>query len=318
MRPILFRWPVVLLTAVSMSGADVMVNHDGAMKKVTVTIGGEVFTELLYNTYSKPVLYPVRGPGGVPMTRNWPIKDATPGEDKDHPHHKSLSFTHGDVNGVDFWAESEKSGRIVTDKVTRVGTDAGAAVIEMKNQWTSREGKVICTDTTTLRCGESGGARFIDFTVAIHADHGDVTFGDTKEGTMAIRTRPELQLNPEKNKLAAGHAVNSDGKTDRDIWGEKARWVDYWAPVSGKTLGVAVFDHPSNPRHPTTWHAREYGLIAANPFGLHDFSKGKLAKDAGNLTIKAGEEATFRYRFLFHEGDATAAKINDQWQAWAK
>jgi hypothetical protein len=318
MRPTLCVLSALVFTPPSIYSADVLVNHDGATKKITVTIDGQLFTQFLYDTYAKPVLYPIHGPGGVPMTRDWPLKDGTPGEDKDHVHHKSLTFTHGDVNGVDFWAENDKSGRIVTEKVTRVGTDNGAAIIEAKNQWTARDGKIVCTDTTTIRCGQAGRARFIDFTIAIHASHGDVTFGDTKEGTMAIRTRPELQLNPEKNKLAAGQAVNSEGKSGKAIWAEKARWVDYWAPVSGKTLGIAIFDHPSNPRHPTTWHAREYGLIAANPFGLHDFSRGKLPKEAGNLTIKSGDNITFRYRFLFHDGDAATAKIDEQWKAWAK
>ncbi|MGI8602487.1 MAG: PmoA family protein [Verrucomicrobiales bacterium] len=318
MRACLFIFCLMASAHFPLSAADVLARHDTAAKKVTVQIGGEVFTEYVYNTYAKPVLYPVIGPGAVPMTRDWPMKDASPGEDKDHPHQKSIWFTHGAVNGVDFWAEGPKSGKIVTDEITQVTTDQAVAVIDAKNQWKAPDGKTVCSDTTTIRCGEDRGARFIDYIIRITATHGDVTFGDTKEGTMGIRTRPELQLNPEKNRRAAGQAVNSEGNAGKAIWAEKARWIHYWAPVSGKTLGVAVFDHPSNLRHPTTWHARDYGLIAANPFGLHDFSRERLPKEAGNFTIKAGETQTWRYRFLFQEGESDAAKIDERWKKWAK
>ena len=79
------------------------------------------------------------------------------------------------------------------------------------------------------------------------------------------------------------------------------------AGIDGKTIGMAIFDHPSNPRHPTWWHARYYGLVAANPFGIHDFEK--QPDGTGDLTIPAGKSVTFRYRFLFHEGDYKAADI---------
>jgi hypothetical protein len=139
-----------------------------------------------------------------------------------------------------------------------------------------------------------------------------VTFGDTKEGTMGIRSNPALNL---KGTGAAGHALNSEGLKDEAIWGKAARWVDYSGPVEGKVTGIACFDHPSNLRHPTTWHAREYGLVAANPFGLHDFEK--KPKGAGDYVIKKGDSLTFRYRWLFHTGDTVAAKIDERWKTWA-
>jgi hypothetical protein len=130
---------------------------------------------------------------------------------------------------------------------------------------------------------------------------------------MGIRSHPALNL---KGKVAAGKAVNSEGLTGAAIWGKPARWVDYFAPIDGKTAGIACFDHPSNLRHPTTWHARDYGLIAANPFGLHDFDK-KNPKGTGDHLIKKGQTLTLKYRWVFHTGTTAEAKIEEQWKAWA-
>ena len=313
------------LAASASAAPAVTVAHDEAAKKVSIRLDGQLFTEFVYNSYSKPILHPILGPGGVPMTRDWPMKDGTPNEDKDHIHHRSLWFTHGSVNGIDFWSEDGKNphGKVVTvgkveSGIEKTAADGEAAFVLAKNQWTGPDGKALLNDTTRVRAGTTpSGARFIDWSTTLTAADKPVVLGDTKEGTMAIRTRPELQLNPEKNKTAAGKAVNSEGLTGKAIWGKPARWVDYVAPIQGKTLGIAIFDSPANPRHPTTWHAREYGLIAANPFGLHDFSGGKLPKDAGNITLEPGKELTFSYRFILHEGDTAAAGIDGLWKTWS-
>jgi Methane oxygenase PmoA len=315
MKPVLWCTALACSASLAPAAPEIVVKHDLGAKTVTVYFDTEVMTEFVYNTYAKPIVWPLRGPGGVTLTRDWPMKPDTAGESKDHPHHKSVWFTHGAVNGVDFWSENDKAGKVVTQAVTKAAPEAGAAVIESRNHWVAPGGEVVCADVTTIRCGLEGEARFLDFEISITASSGDVTFGDTKEGTMAIRTRPELNL--EANKLAAGRCVNSEGLTGKALWGQRARWVDYWAPVQGKVLGIALLDHPGNLRHPTTWHAREYGLIAANPFGLHDFSKGKAPKNAGDFILKAGHSQKWRYRLLLHSGDAQAAAIEGAWKKWA-
>lgn len=329
MLPVMFRPPPALASlallvcclipppvAADSPPAALAVTHDEAARTVTVTAGGDVFTVLRYNAFSRPVLWPLRGPGDVPMTRDWPMKPDTPGEDQDHPHHKSVWFTHGDVNGVDFWSESDKAGRVVTIGVPRAAIDAdGRARIELENEWRARDGRVVCTDTTVIRCGLAGHARLIDWTITVAASHGPVTFGDTKEGTMAVRTRPELNVD-RKNPLAAGSARNREGLTGKALWGAKSAWVDYSAPVAGTVAGLALFDHPSNLRHPTTWHARDYGLVAANPFGLHDFSKDQ-PKGAGTHVIPDGRTATWRYGIYLYRGAAEATAIDAAWAAWA-
>ena len=153
-----------------------------------------------------------------------------------------------------------------------------------------------------------------DFELTLHACAGDVVFGDTKEGSMAVRLAESMRL---KTSAGQGHIVTSAGARDQGAWGQRADWCDYSGPVEGKRVGIAIFDHPQNPRHPTWWHVRDYGLFAANPFGQHDFEK--LAdKSAGNFIIPAGKSATFRYRFYLHTGDELQARVARAYEQYVK
>ena len=300
--------------------ADADVSISKASGKAVVTIDGELFTEYIFEGHSKPILYPIIGPTGVEMTRNFPMKKGVDNEAHDHPHHKSLWFTHDDVNEVQFWLEYPspnsdlKPGKIVQRELKIEGP-----TIVTQNQWLAPNDDLVCSDVRTLTFGVTTAGRYIDFSITIHASDGEVKFGDTKEGTMGIRLHPLMRLSTDKkrgNHTALGKAINSDGIEGGAIWGKRAKWVDYWAPIDGTTVGVAIFDHPKNPRHPTWWHARQYGLVAANPFGIHDFEK--KPEGTGDMVIPANESVTFRYRFLFHRGDNKTAKISQEYEAFAE
>ena len=311
---------VVAIVCLPVSAAVTLERHDD---RIDVAVDGKPFTSYIHAGHRKPILFPVHGPGGVPMTRSWPIVENVAGEAHDHPHHESIWFTHGIVNGVDFWTSSPKAGKPERDANNRIehaellkadGGDKG--VIEARNNWVKADGTVVCTDTRRLVFGGDATSRTIDYTITVHADHGPVTFGDTKEGAMALRVPTQLQVRDlDGSKGAAGHCLNSEGQRDTDAWGKAARWVGYWGPIDGTTVGLAVLDHPGNLRHPTHWHARDYGLVAANPFGLHDFTGADLG--SGDHTIPAGESLVFRYLFVFHEGDSETAGIEQRWQQWA-
>ena len=143
---------------------------------------------------------------------------------------------------------------------------------------------------------------------------------------MAIRVplwmTPDHSYSPEKGKRVKhegkGTIVNAEGIKNDATWGKQSTWVDYQAPKDGgKTYGIAMFDHPKNPRHPTWWHVRSYALFAANPFGKHDFENLKDQPKAGDLTIEAGKSVTFRWRFYFHEGDEKAGKVAERYKEYA-
>ena len=281
-------------------------------EKLKVQIDGELFTEYNFKDGPFPYFYPVIGPTGVNVTRHWPIKEGQDeGNDKlDHPHHRSLWYTHGEVNGHDFW--QGRNDRIVHDKFLEVTSGSKVGVIKSQNKWVSADGQTVCTDTRTHRFYNRPEGQIMDFEVTIHASHGDVTLGDTKEGSMAIRLAPTLRV---EGKVGKGHIINSEGHRDKEAWGKRAAWCDYYGPLNGQTVGVAIFDHPDNPRHPTWWHVRTYGLFAANPFGVHDFEE--KPEGTGDLTIKADDSITFRYRFYFHKGDCKQAKVAELYREYA-
>ena len=283
--------------------------------RLRVEINGQFFTEYFYQDVPRPYCYPLMGPGDVAMTRNWPMKDL-PNEDHDHPHHRSLWFAHGSVNGQDFWSEQKAFGKTVHEEFLEVKSGKEVGVIRERNKWVAADGKVACTDERTLRFHNPGSAneRVIDFEITLKASNGELTLGDTKEGTMAVRLAETMRL---KGKVGKGHIVNSAGVRDGQTWGKRADWCDYYGPVDGKTVGIAIFDNPKNPRYPTWWHVRDYGLFAANPFGQHDF-ESLPNKNAGDLVVPAGQSVTFRYRFYLHEGDDQQAKVAEKYKQYVK
>ena len=291
--------------------------------RVTVTVEGEEFTTYRFTGHDKPILYPLRGPGGVPLTRSWPIEKGVTGEPEDHPHHESLWFTHGSVNGHDFWAPrahgAGPDGPIPhVEHVSIDRCESGeTGILETTSRWVDADNKPVLTEHRTMVFSADETARSIDVTLKLVADSGPVTFGDTKEGSFALRVRPALQPKDSNGSQGAGgRLVNSEGLVDGAAWGKRARWVDYSGTVDGKAYGIAMLDHPSNLRHPTWWHAREYGLSGANPFGIHDFSGEP--EGAGNHTIPPGETLVLRYLVVFHEGDAGAAEIDRRWKRWTE
>ncbi len=288
--------------------------------RLRVEINGQLFTEYCFQDVPRPFCYPLLGPDNLPLMRNWPMKDV-PGEDKDHKHHRSMWFTHGSVNGLDFWSEDKDFGKIVHDDFVQVTSGADAGVIKARNKWVAKDGTVVCTDERTLRIyNRPATERLLDFEITIHASNGELTFGDTKEGTMAVRLNETMRLKPNKENAGkpTGHIVNSEGVRDDATWGKRAKWCDYYGPVEGKTVGIAIFDNPANPRYPTWWHVRDYGLFAANPFGQHDFENLKDKKTAGNLVVPAGQSVTFRYRVYMHEGDEQQAGVAGRYAEYLK
>jgi len=294
--------------------------------KLRVEINGEHFTDYVFKGAPHVYFYPLTGPGGARMTRGWPMEDIA-GEEHDHKHHRSLWYSHGAVNGVDFWAESPKSGRIEHDQFLEVKGGAESGVIRSSAKWIAPNNETILRSETIFRVyARPANERLFDFEVTLKAGDREVVLGDTKEGTMAIRVnesmRGTLARKPGEKKPAVGKGriaqstgVESSGNGDDKAWGKRAAWCDYSGPVSGKTLGIAIFDHPSNPKHPTWWHVREYGLFAANPFGMHDFEKKEAG--TGNITIPPKQSLTFKYRFYIHEGDEKQAKVAERYKEYA-
>jgi hypothetical protein len=306
-----FVLAIVVSIALSCPIRAVEITAQRSERGATVTIDGRPFTEYVIRSGTKPILWPIIGPTGEPLTRAYPmVKDTK--ETKDHVHHRSLWFTHGDVNGIDFWGETPpgKTGTIVHRKFVKIAGGSQAEIVT-ENDWLSPAGKKVLEDRRQLVFGAQGDTRWIDFDIALRASEGPITFGDTKEGSFGLRVAESLQV---EAKLG-GQIVNSAGQTDAEAWGKPASWVDYHGPVGGKTVGIAIFNHPSSFRYPTGWHVRTYGLFAANPFAQRGFA-GKESK-AVSYTLPQGKEIVLRYRVFLHRGDDKEGKVAEAFAEYA-
>jgi len=300
----------------SSSESGVALQRDGA--NVRVLVDGQLFTEYLSDSATKPYYYPVIGPTGVAITRHHPMKKGET-DDLDHNHQRSFWFTHGNVNGYDFWASDplnpprKNNGTIKeTAKKTLVAGPV-LGLIRTTDDWLGPDGKRVCEDERVFRVYDTASSRVVDFDIIIKAGDSPVTFGDTKEGMFGLRIASSMDVVRKKVK-GAGKITNAEGINDADAWGKASPWVDYVGPVEGQTVGVAILNHPDSFRYPTTWHVRDYGLFAANPFGWHDFGM----KQPGDYTIPAGGSIGFRYRVIFHKGDTASARVPAAFQGYAK
>jgi hypothetical protein len=229
-----------------------------------------------------------------------------------------MYFSHGNIDGIDFWGEatfpkwSDDSvfGRKALQKVEKAQAAGDSGVLRASFNLLSPRDRVIAEEEQAFVFRGDEQKRVIDCEFTIRANHGAaVTMGDTKEGTFAIRLAKQLNSPP-------GHMVNSTGaEGEKNVWGKRADWVDYYGEVNGEPVGVAVLDNPKSFRHPTYWHARGYGLLAANPFGLREFTR--RPDEDGSWTIDNGKTLTFRYRVIIHQGDYKQAGIAEAYQQYA-
>jgi len=286
--------------------------------RVRVEVDGKLFTEYRYEEWYAPYLFPVVGPNGETVTRHFPIEDARPGEQTDHEHHRSIRFSHRRVNGYSFWAPQAKEGGNLTEiKLNRIekATSGEKAELILWNDWLAN-GELELTEKLRLVFHDAGnGQRIIDYDVELHAGEKPVLFGDQKDGGLGVRVAGTMKVEDRKTKEGKGTIVNSKGLKNQEAWGKRAEWADYSGPdASGKIVGIAIFDHPSNLRFPTWWHARTYGLITANRFGQGQFEKAQgVELGAGDYTMKPGEVMKLRHRIYIHHGGAEEAKVAEQY-----
>lgn len=275
-------------------------------------MNGELFTAYHFGPdVARPYLYPVIGPGGMCMTRQYPMIPDIPGETKDHVHHKSIWVAHGDVNGVDDWSEEKGHGRIVHRSALEQTSGPVFGRLKTLNDWVSSDGRKVMEEERTItvyNLPETG--RFIDISVIFRATEGEVKFGDTKEGGI-ISVRVATSMDGDKGGLITN---SFGGITESESWGKRAHWCDYSGPVEGRTVGITVFDTPGNFRYPSYWHVRNYGLMTANPFALSEYF-GDKSRDGSHI-VEAGSTFPFSYRIFIHDGDARSANVIERYHGY--
>ena len=277
-------------------------------RKLSLHLPEGLFSEYHVDQGARPFLWPVLGPGNVPLTRAFPMEEVE-GETTDHPHHRSMWSAFDEVNEVNNWAETPGHGFTKHAEFRNLIEGPVFAEFTAIGKWTSAEGEPVLDESRTVRLYNAGEkARLLDYELSLTANYGEVTFNDTKEaGLLSIRVATSM------DGKADGLITNSEGGIgESECWGHKARWTDYSGPAGAdkSTFGFTVFDHPSNPGHPTRWHVRDYGLFSANPFSTAAFNQG----DATPFVLPAGETARFRYRVLIHTDSADKDALSEVWK----
>ena len=319
----------------------IIVTENKNANRVDVTIDGKPFTAYIYpDVLKKPVLYPIQTADGDFITRGWPM-DPRPGERVDHPHHVGMWFNYGDVNGHDFWNNSNEVeghagpfGTIKHKQVVRTASGNDKGELEVICEWQKPGGTIMLRENTTYVFTGNANQRAIERRTTLTAVNEDVYLKDNKEGVLGIRLARELEHPTNKPEIftdASGNAttvakmnnegvtgkyISSEGKTGDDVWGTRGKWVNLTGTIQNRPLSVVMLDHPANVGFPTYWHARGYGLFAANPLGQSALSNGK---ETLNFILPKGKSTTFLHKVIIHSGgQLTSAEVNAAFESFAK
>jgi len=322
-------------------GARVDVQPRVDERRVDVTVDGKPFTSYAWpERLAKPVLYPIRTAKGTLVTRGFPL-DPRPGERVDHPHQVGFWLNFGDVDGVDFWGNSEaippaeraKMGEVRHREIVASRGGAGKGELEVRADWVAPGPKVVLEETTRFVFRADGATRAVDRLTTLTAKGGTSTFRDTKEGMLGLRVaraleqpadRPEVFTDASgkptpvpvlDNTGVTGLYTSSEGLKGDAVWGTRARWMALSGRVGDEDVVLLILDHPKNPGHPTHWHARGYGLFAANPFGPKAFTNGKEAERP--FALAAGASIVFRHRLAILPGPFAPEKAEAAWKEFA-
>lgn len=291
--------------------------------KVDVLIGGKLFTSYFWaDSVHKPILFPILTAAGTAVTRGYPLSPRD-GERPDHYHQVGMWLNYGNVNGFDFWgngAEGERKvalGDIKHEGIEYVIGGNGQGSMAVNAGWIDSSGKKLLSEKTIFYFSVDGDTRIIDRVTSLTALADTVYFKDTKEGSLGIRVARQLEMPSNEESVlvdaqgnvttvkamsnvgVTGDYKSSEGIKGADVWGTRARWMNLFGSIGKEKISLVICDHPSNLSYPTYWHARGYGLFAANPFGAKDFTKGKIEL---NYSIAPKHSLVLRYRVIISSG----------------
>jgi len=326
---------VLMITPILHASVTVVPNE--ASHRVDVLVDGQPFTSYIWpDSLKKPVLFPLRTASGTVVTRGFPLEPLA-GERTDHPHLVGLWFNYENVNGVDFWNNSTalsaeqqaKMGKIVHRRIVKTSNGSDRGELEVEADWIMPDGQPILHETTDFIFHAGPKTRAVDRICTLTALGKPVVFRDSKDGAIALRVRRELEqpssdavtytdssgrpttVKAVDTKGVSGLYRSSEGKSGDDVWSTRGRWTMLTGKVAQEDITLALLDHPGNAGFPTYWHARGYGLFAANPFGQEVFSKGK---EKLNFTIQPKQSSTFRFRLLILDSAATPDQLETQYR----
>ncbi len=310
LRKIILSCVIVFSTAHCATGADIKFVQDS--NKIDIIIGDKLFTTYRYGSeLTKPILYPVNSPSGILLTRHFPF-EIVPGESNDHPHHMGIFFAYDKVNNDGFWNNTTSPPQIKHIKTAKMESGQLSTI----SHWVGKSGKTLLEEKRDMIFSAEPNQYAIDFNITLTALDEKIIFADTKEGMFAMRVADWMT-----EAKGTGQYLDSKGNIgEPNVWAKKAGWVRLQAAKDGKTIGIAIFNHPASVCYPTYWHARGYGLFSADPLGQLDFLKGRNVKNPQplNFTLQPGQSALFKFRMIIYEGQKSEENLEKEFQNFAK
>lgn len=242
----------------------------------------------------RPYFAHIRALDGTQVTRNHPPIE---GDLNDHPeYHPGIWMAFGDISGADFW---RNKARVRVDEVKVLPTDQNdRAAFEARQSYLQGE-DLICTESCRYAFVESDSGYFLVSTSTFTNPEKEFVFGDQEEMGLGIRMATPFAV------TKGGTILNSEGDKNEDgAWGKQADWCAYWGETDGKTVGAVIIPGPRNFRK-SWFHARDYGLLLANPFGHKAFTGG----EASAIRVAPGESLTLQFAVFIFSGDAPGVEI---------
>jgi len=322
----------LILTATT--AAKPLVEFSPATGAINVLVDGESFTSYIYKIdpakpmaadgilLTKPVLYPLCTPSGITVTRRWPFEKIE-GERQDHPHHIGLYFTYDQINGSNFWNNSREPLPAIKHVSAEVTTDAkGNPALATTMNWIGKDNKPLLAEKRLTSFIPGPSQHIIDIDIELQAVADKVEFGDTKEGMFAIRLAQWLTENTDSRyELGTGAYLSCNGdEKEKGVWGKRAEWVRIQGRKDGRTVGIAILNHPASANYPTYWHARAYGAFSANPLGQYAFQKSRKIDNPKpfGLKLDKGEKARFKFRVIIYDGPRTKQQLDNEFKRYAQ
>jgi hypothetical protein len=271
--------------------------------RVTVTVGGQPVAVYCYQDgkISRPYFAHVRALSGQQVTRNHP---PVAGQDiEDHAMlHPGIWMSFGDISGSDYWRMSSKVQHAGFTEEPTGGGDKGSFAVRNKYLDKRDPTKVVCIEEARYTFAVRPGGILIFWDSTFSGDS-EFDFGDQEEMGLGFRVATPLRVGKSgRGDVPAGRGtiLDSEGrKNEKQIWGNSAQWCDFSGVTDNQLVGMTIFCHPENAQ-PSNFHARDYGLLVANPFGRKAFRKGEVSR----LVVHPDEKLRLRFGIFIHSGTA--------------
>lgn len=266
------------------------------LEQASVTRDGTEISRYFFgNSNKRPFLYPLVGPSGRSLTRM-----GHPRDPNGHSHHNSVWISHHDVNGVSFWGDTG-GAKIVHKRVAQYEDSADEALIQVHNAWNDDTGKTLLDELRTLRFRPQNDGEWLLILDLELTAKSTVTFGKTPFGLLGVRMAKTIGVHD-----GGGRILNSNGERDEmEVFWKRAKWCDYSGPIApNKREGIAIFDHPQNPNHPTVFHVRSDGWMGSS--FTHDAAR----------TIEPNQPLKLRYALWIHQGVPQREALEKEFQAF--